>query len=215
MTRRGAIIVGGLLLGGCLGGPRPVERYRLVPAPVAHPAATAATTAESGASSLPTLTVEPYATSGIYADPQIVFRLGETTYGTYPNREWAVPLGTMLADATLEVMRAIPALRARVADERASSSSDLVWRGVVQQFEEVDRGNQVSAAVRLDAALVRVPGDSVIWQGTVGLEQPVPEATMGAIVDSLSSLTSGAIVQLLAGARGALTAHTLRLSRTR
>ena len=97
-------------------------------------------------------------------------------------------------------MRAIPALRARVADERASSSS---------------RGNQVSAAVRLDAALVRVPGDSLVRLGTVGLEQPVPDAITGAIVDSLSSLASGAIVQLLAGAREALTADTLRLSGTR
>jgi uncharacterized lipoprotein YmbA len=212
-SRTGAGALAGLLLSACLGGPNPVERYRLLPAPVTGPVVAAP--ARTGAGAPPTITVEPYVTSGVYADPQIVFRLGETTYGTYPNREWAVPLGTMLADATLDAMRAVPALRGRVADERASASSDLVWRGVVQQFEEVDRGRHVSAAVRLDAVLVRVPGDSVIWQGTAALERPVPEPTMGAIVDTLSSLTYGAIARLLAGARGALTATPVRLSETR
>jgi uncharacterized lipoprotein YmbA len=213
MTRFAGIIMAGVLLGACLGGPQPLERYRLLPAPATRPIA--ATTAEAGASALPIITVEPYATSGVYADPQIVFRLGETTYGTYPNREWAVPLGTMLADVTLDAMRAVPALQARVADDRASASSGLVWRGVVQRFEEVDRGEQVLAAVRLDAVLLRVPGDSVVWQGTAGFERPVPEATMTAIVDSLSALTSSAIGQLLAGAHGALTSDTVHLSGTR
>jgi uncharacterized lipoprotein YmbA len=150
---------------------------------------------------------------GIYADPQIVYRLEETTYGAYPNREWAIPLGTMLADATVETMRAIPNLGVRVTDERTAGSHQLVWRGVVQQFEEVNRGKKVGAAIRLDAALVRTPGDSVVWQGTAGLERPVTNPTMTTIVQTLSELTSTAIRQLVTQARSAVEADRVASAR--
>jgi ABC-type uncharacterized transport system auxiliary subunit len=198
-------------LSGCLGGPAPVERYRLTPV---QPEARAAA-APAGATMLPTVTVEPYATAGIYADPGIVYRLEESSYGAYPNREWALPLGTMLADATIEAMRAVPGLAARVTSDGTAVSEQLVWRGVVQQFEEVNRGDSVSAAVRLDAALVWSPGDSIVWQGTAGLERPVADPTMPAIVRALSELTAEAVRRLVTDGRGALATDTVRLSEAR
>jgi uncharacterized lipoprotein YmbA len=177
--------------------------------PVA-PDSTARPVAADESSNVPTLVVEPYTTSGIYADPQIVYRVGESTYGAYPNREWALPLGAMLAEATVQTMRIIPAVRARVTDENLAGTHELVWRGVVRQFEEVNRGRSVAAAVRLEAALVRTPGDSVVWQGTAGLERPVPGATMTAIVATLSDLTSVAIRQLVTEARAAAQAYSSR-----
>lgn len=189
----------------CAGTPAVMERYRLTPVSTPQSGASAA---PADASS-PVIAVEPYATMGIYADPQIVYRVEETTYGAYPNREWAIPLGTMLADATVETMRAIPNLGVRVTDERTAGSHQLVWRGVVQQFEEVNRGKKVGAAIRLDVALVRTPGDSVLWQGTAGLERPVADPTMTAIVRTLSELTSTAIRQLVMQARTAVEAERL------
>jgi ABC-type uncharacterized transport system auxiliary subunit len=187
-------------LAACAGTPATVERYRLAPVSTRDPG----TPPDADA---PVIAIEPYATMGIYADPQIVYRLEETTYGAYPNREWAIPLGTMLADATVETMRAIPNLGARVTDERTAGSHQLVWRGVVQQFEEVNRGKKVGAAIRLDAALVRTPGDSVIWQGTAASERPVADPTMTAIVRTLSELSSTAIHQLVMQARTAVQAE--------
>ncbi|HKH83400.1 MAG TPA: ABC-type transport auxiliary lipoprotein family protein [Gemmatimonadales bacterium] len=192
-------------LAACAGTPATVERYRLAPV----------STRDSGTLSAPpdadaaVIAVEPYATMGIYADPQIVYRLEETTYGAYPNREWAIPLGTMLADATVETMRAIPNLGVRVTDGRTAGSHQLVWRGVVQQFEEVNRGKKVAAAIRLDAALVRTPGDSVVWQGSAASERPVADPTMTAIVRTLSELTSTAIRQLVMQARTAVQAERM------
>jgi uncharacterized lipoprotein YmbA len=194
-----------LSLGACLGSSPPLERYRLTPAPA--PASSPAFTGPAA----PVIAVEPYATIGIYADPQIVYRLGEGTYGTYPNREWALPLGTMLADATVETMRAMLGLGARITGEHAAGSPELVWRGTVQQFEEVNRGDTVAAAVRLDATLVRTPGDSIVWQGTAALERAVPEPTMPEVVGALSTLATTAIRQLTAQA-GAALQNSRRLS---
>jgi ABC-type uncharacterized transport system auxiliary subunit len=204
-----AALVGLTWLSACAGSPTQVERYRLTPAPAQNPHTT---TPDSMAL---VLAVEPYATTGIYADPQIVYRVGEESYGAYPDREWALPLGTMLADATVETLRRTPTLGVQVTDDRVSGSHQLVWRGVVQQFEEVNRGDSVAAAVRLDVALVRTPGDSIVWQGTVGLERPVPKPTMAAIVDALSQLSANAIRQLVGEARLATQAQTVRLSEKR
>jgi ABC-type uncharacterized transport system auxiliary subunit len=203
-------LLAALLLGGCLGSLPPLERYRLTPTPTAAPGAAPATVADSPAAI--TIAVEPYATTGIYADPAIVYRVGENTYGAYPNREWALPLGDMLADATVATLRATPGLGAQITSETADAAHGLVWRGLVQRFEEVDRGDSVAAAVRLDAVLVRSPGDTVVWQGSAGVEAPVAGSTMPAIVATLSDLTTAALRRLADEARGAVHADTVRLS---
>jgi ABC-type uncharacterized transport system auxiliary subunit len=213
IAHRLSALLAALLLGGCVGSLPPLERYRLTPMPTAARGAAPAMSADSSATI--TIAVEPYATTGIYADPQIVYRVGESSYGAYPNREWALPLGDMLADATVETLRATYGLDAQVTSETASAAHGLVWRGFVQQFEEVDRGDSVAAAVRLDAVLVRTPGDTVIWQGSAGLEGPVTGSTMAGIVAGLSDLTSAALRRLADDARGAVHADTVRFSRRR
>ena len=150
------------------------------------------------AASAPLLTVEPYATPGVYGEPQIVYREGDTRYGTYPNREWALPLGTMLAALTSERLRLEPALAVRVQDgARAAAGGGLLWRGVVREFEEVDRGGRVFAVVRLDATLVRAADDSVLWSGSARAEGGVGQTTdMTVVVDSLSSLATRVVATL-------------------
>jgi ABC-type uncharacterized transport system auxiliary subunit len=206
-------LLAAVLLGGCLGSLPPLERYRLAAMPSAAPEAAPATFADSSATL--TIAVEPYATTGIYADPGIVYRVGESTYGAYPNRQWALPLGDMLADATVATLRATPGLRAQVTSETASAAHGLAWRGFVRRFEEVDRGDSVSAAVGLDAVLVRTPGDTVVWQGSADLERPVADSTMAGIVATLSDLTTATLRRLADDARSAVHADTVRVSRRR
>jgi ABC-type uncharacterized transport system auxiliary subunit len=125
--------------------------------------------------------------------------------GTYPNREWALPLPTMLGVLTEDLFRARPLTRdAVVFDPPSAHAYDYVWRGLVREFEEVDRGGRVYAAVRFDARLVRSSNDSVLWTGSTRLERAVPQGTMPAIVNMLSQLASEAIFQLQESARSAL-----------
>lgn len=149
--------------------------------------------------------IVPYIAPGVYGSPSIVYRVGETEYGAYPNREWAVPTAVMLGMITEELARARPiASGAIVFGPPSPHTSTYIWRGLIRELEEVDRGRQVFAAVRLDARLVRARDDSVLWTGSVGLERRVPEGTMPAIVDALSRLSADAINQLLDEARAAL-----------
>ena len=182
----------GIALVGCLGGTLPArELYRL--RPLLPP------TVPTGDSVATLLAVEPYGTPGVYARPEIVYRVGDTAYGTYPNREWALPLGGMLATRTAEALRQLPGGATRVQDgAEAGPARGLVWRGTVREFEEVDRGSRVSASVRLDAQLVRASDDSVLWRGSASAERVVvPPNVMTAVVDSLAAATGAAVAELV------------------
>ncbi len=190
-----AYVVAAGALAGCFGGTLPArELYRLRPLP---PAAAA-----PGDSVATLVSVEPYATPGVYARPEIVYRVGETEYGTYPNREWALPLGAVLATRTAEALRQLPGGATRVQDGAAAGPArGLVWRATVREFEEVDRGSRVSASVRLDALLVRAEDDSVLWRGSASAERSVvPPNVMVAVVDSLATAAGAAVADLVRAA---------------
>jgi ABC-type uncharacterized transport system auxiliary subunit len=152
-----------------------------------------------------TLAIVPYVAPGMYGDRSIVFRIDESEYGAYPNREWALPVSAMLGMLTEDVLRRRPITAEQaVFDPPSPHNYTYIWRGLVRELEEVDRGRDVFAAVRLDARLVRASDDSVIWTGTARVERRVPSPSMTAIVDTLSHLAAEAVSQLLETARAAL-----------
>ena len=211
---RFAALVGPLPLAGCLRGALPArELYRLRPLPEVVTIPAGSTTSLAAAAE--PLTVEPYATPGVYGAPAIVYRVGQTRYGTYPSREWAVPLGAMLAALTAEQLRQLHGGPGLVRDGHPGARTrGLVWRGPVREFEEVDEGARVAAAVRLDVQLVRAADDSVLWQGAAQTRRPVaPPDAMTAVVDSLSAAAGAAIAELVRGAAPALRAAPAAVAR--
>src|SRR5829696_3241644 len=117
-----------------------------------------------------------YRTPGIYGDRAIPYRIGEREYGTYPSREWALPLGTMLGVLTQDVLRQRPITAGgALFDPPARGDAALVWRGVVREFEEVNRGREVYAAVHLEVRITRAADDSLLWSGSLRRERRVTE----------------------------------------
>jgi hypothetical protein len=70
----------------------------------------------------------------------------------------------------------------------------------VRRFEEVDRGKVVSAAVSVDAAILRTSDDSVLWSGSARRERVVTGGTMADVVRTLSALATEAVEELVADA---------------
>jgi ABC-type uncharacterized transport system auxiliary subunit len=197
-----------LLSTSCFHGKIPArEYYRLhLPEPTDSIAAVEHDGTTMGAA-LPVggIAIVPYVAPGIYGDGNIVFRVDESAYGSYPNREWALPVPSMLGMLTEDMFRSRPLTRdPAVFDPPSPHAYTYVWRGIVRELEEVDRGNHVFAAVRLDARLVRARDDSVLWSGSARLERPVPEGTMPAIVAMLSQLSVEVITQLQESARASI-----------
>ena len=152
-----------------------------------------------------TLAIAPYETPGIYGDGGIVFRIDDTQLHAYPSRSWSQPLGDMLGMVTEAVISPRPlTVGEAIFDPPSRRSATYIWQGRVREFEEVDRGTRVFAAVALDARIVRAAGDSVLWTGSARVERPVDQPTMPAIVRTLSDLTAEVIAQLADSARAAL-----------
>jgi ABC-type uncharacterized transport system auxiliary subunit len=146
-----------------------------------------------------------YATPGVYGGRGIVYRVEDTEYGVYPTREWAIPLGEMLAMLTEDVMRREPlATEGAVYNPPSRRAFTYLWRGSVSQFEEVVRGKEIFAGVQLEVRLVRIADDSVLWSGERRLERPVAKATMPSIVEALSLLGNEVVASLVQEARSAV-----------
>lgn len=201
MIPRPAITLGGLaLLAGaaCFRGTLPAREYYRLAVPIARSSTEAGT--------LPgTMAVLPFITPGIYGGQSVVFRIEDTEYGTYPSREWSIPLGEMLGMIAESVLQREPVVSGEVLfDPPSRRGHTYIFRGTVREFEEVNRSRQVFVAVRLEAQLLRASDDSVLWAGQLGSERPVPEATMPAIVTALSSLADEVLTALVAEARTAV-----------
>lgn len=198
-----ASLVAVLAASACIRGTLPARQYFRL----SMPDSVAAATRDSSTAALATATlgIAEYVTPGIYAGGGIAYRIGESEYGTYPSREWAIPLGQMLGVLTEGVLRRAPLTASpAIFNPPSLRSQTYVWRGTVREFEEVDRGRTVSAAVRIDASLVRSSDDSVVWSGSARREGAVPAPTMDAVVGTLSSLATETITALVAEADSAL-----------
>ncbi len=173
-----------------------IEMYRLLPTA----AETASVALPTPSSDLPegSVAVSRFITPGLYGHRGIVYRLGESGYASYPSREWAIPLGEMLGRRTADLLQERPIVRdGALFEPPARRTFEYLWRGTIREFEEVDRGPNVFVAVRLEASLVRIEDDSIVWSGSKRVEHPVPDGTMDRIIAALSAATDEVLVGLI------------------
>ena len=187
---------------GCFRGKLPPrEFYRLTLADSVASAPRAGIPPLSGS-----VAISAYDTPGIYGSGSIVYRVGAAAYGTYPTREWAIPLGEMLGAMTEATMRNGSLTSGRAVFEPSLPRREQYeWRGTVREFDEVDDPSSVSATVALSAQLVRVADDSVVWAGTIRETQLVSESRkIESVVAALSAAASRAVARLTDDAAFAL-----------
>jgi ABC-type uncharacterized transport system auxiliary subunit len=188
---------------GCFRGTLPArEFYRLTPVDLVSPR-----TAIAGPPPLTgSIAVVAYDTPGIYGDGALVYRVGASGYGKYPTREWAIPLGEMLASRTETIAAASALTSGRVAYDRTGSRLEQYeWRGSIREFDEVDSPASVTVSVSLAARLVRMADDSVVWSGSVHEVESVAEARkIGSVVAALSAASSRALARLVDDASSTL-----------
>ena len=202
MTARIAALVLLMVVAGCFRSRTvaPIEMYRLVPTA----AETSAVVAPAPIEGLPegSLAISRYITPGLYGQRGIVYRVGEAGYATYPSREWAIPLGEMLGRRTADLLQERPLVRGgALFDPPTRRAFTHLWRGTVREFEEIDRGSDVFVAVSLEASLIRVEDDSILWSGGARVERPVPGGTIEGIIAGLSAATDEVVFALLDSAR--------------
>lgn len=202
MTDRRALLALTVLALGCFRTRTvaPTEMYRLLPTA----AETGSVTPRTSDEGLPdgSLAVSRFVTPGLYGQRGIIYRVGESGYAAYSSREWAIPLGEMLGRRTADLMQEKPLVRGdALFDPPTRRTFTYLWRGTVREFEEIGRGNDVFVAVNLEASLVRIEDDSIVWSGGARVERPVPGGTMDGIIAGLSAATDEVVFALLDSAR--------------
>lgn len=180
----------------------PLEQYRLAPASQSTASAVGSESNHAGPLA-GSIAVSRFLTPGVYGGSQIVYRIGATGYGSYPHREWALPLGEMLGMLAEETIRAEPLGASAVYDPASMRQFAYEWQGSVRQFEEVNRDDLVFVSVHLEGRLLRTADDSILWLGDRQVELAVPRATMTNIVDSLSSAARQVMRELVTDAKSA------------
>ncbi len=187
-----------------LGKGPPLERYRLE---IPRPGADGGGSAQGIPVLQGSMAITPYEAPGMYGRDPIVFRINNTQLGTYPNKSWAIPLREQLGLLTAAVLETRPLTSQRAQfDPPSRRGNTYMWRGSIREFEEVNRGDTVLAAVAIDVQLLRTADDSIIWSGSQRLERvvPPPNTTMEPIVQVLSELAVEVVENLIDGARVAL-----------
>lgn len=201
--RASLLVVTALAAAACFRGKLPpLELYRLQSAAGGD---SAVPRPDGDAALAGSLVVAPYEARGVYDGRQIVYRVEGRGYGTYSNREWAVPLREELGLLSEEVLRAARLVSGPVIfDPPSRRRHTYLWRGAIREFEEVDRGDSVLVAVSIDAQLVRVADDSVLWAGVRRIERPAMKDNMPGIVATLADVSRQAVRELVDEARKAV-----------
>lgn len=202
-ARTSFVCIALLLATGCIRGKLPPrEFYRLVPTGTIVDAAR-----PSGPPPLAgSIAVTAYKTPGIYGSGSIIYRVGTASYGAYPSREWAIPLGEMLGTLTEDVVRRRALTSGSVVfDPTGTRRDEYEWRATVREFDEVDAPASVSASVALAAQLVRSSDDSVVWSGATQVTEPVAQSRkMDSVIAALSVAATRAVARLADDAAAAL-----------
>jgi uncharacterized lipoprotein YmbA len=184
-----------LVASGCIRGTLPPREFYRLSVPDSLAALGRPTSAPPLTGSI---AIERYDTPGLYATGALVYRVGPSAYAAYPSREWAIPLGEMLAAITEGIVRQRSLTSGRVVfDPSAVRREQYEWRATVREFDEVDAPSSVTASVSLVAQLVRVADDSVIWSGAAQEMEPMAQTrSIDAVVAGLSRAAARAIARL-------------------
>ena len=155
-----------------------------------------------------TLAIASYVTPGIYGDRGIVIRRNDTEFSVYNYREWKMDLGDHLALFTQNILWHHPlTAEPAIFDPPSRRAQTYLWRATVREFEEVDRPDGVFVAVRIDAALVRIANDSIIWSGSARSERqvgPTKTEDMNVVIRGMSEAASEIILRLVLAAESAV-----------
>ena len=177
MRERAAIFVfaiAGYLTGvGCI-STKPVHYYTLGPAPPP---------ASQGKLDGPVLLVGEITTPESLQDGRIRYRTGSNEVGAYEYHRWTERPGSMVRDALLRALRNSGKYR-RVLNSGSSTSGDYLVRGMLDEFDEVDRAS-IRTRIALHVELVDRKANQTVWDRTAEREEPVSGNTVVEVVRSM------------------------------
>ena len=178
-----------LVAGGCASVPR--ARFFTLETPASVLTANADTTK-------PLLRVERLAVAEPYAGRRIVYRPAPREVAFWEFHLWSQPPDKMITASVAAHLTASGLFRDVDSYPYAWKDADLVLRGAVLAFEEVDRGSEWYGHVKLFLELIDQGPGGVLWSSKIEAERRAEERNPESLIEALS----GALDEAVAKAEG-------------
>jgi len=174
-------------LAGC-GSPKPIQYYAVqipaAPTPAAH---TYPVDVLVGRISGPT----------VLESAPIVYRTGATALGTYQYHRWVDPPVDMVKAKLLRLLRSSGEYRS-VGDVESPTGGDLVVRGRLYEFNEVD-GESISALVTMEFELYNRKTAKILWSHFYSQTEPAQGKEVTEVVQALDRNLDRGLKEVIAG----------------
>ena len=145
--------------------------------------------------------VARFRVSQMLAQDRVVYRKGQNEVNYYNYDRWSVTPADMLTDALVRNLKDSGMFRT-VATLQGGPKVDYLLRGYIEQLEEVDAADGVTAKVALRLDAVDMKTNAVVWSGRGAAERPVSDRSVTGVVRELNEGIQSSMQEVLRGLGG-------------
>ena len=151
---------------------------------------------EPGGSTGRRILVRRLSADQVLVDDRILYRERPNEVAFYAYKRWANPPVDIVTNYIAYRLEASGDY-AGVSASRSASPPDLVLRGRLLHFEEVDRGKEVYASVAMALELTDAKTQVQLWRGEADCTRPVAVRDMSGVVNEISGCLEETVSKLL------------------
>ena len=142
-------------------------------------------------------------------DDRVVYAMSDVELGVDEYHRWSEPPSGMIERLLVERLRASGQYKA-VQHLSSTTRGDYILRGYLGALNEVDDQAGIKARFTLQLELFDVEAGNVVWTDRYNSDQPVPEKSVKAVVETLQKSVNTGLEQLTGSLAQYFAAHPPR-----
>jgi len=146
------------------------------------------------------IAVQRFSADQTLVDDRILYRERPNELSFYEYKRWANPPVDIVTDYFIHRMKESGDYL-DVSPAKTAGASDLILRGRLYHFEELDRGKEVLASVAVELELTDSKTRASVWRGNAECTRPVATRDMGGIASGIAECLEETASKLLGSMR--------------
>jgi ABC-type uncharacterized transport system auxiliary subunit len=142
-------------------------------------------------------------------DDRVVYAMSDVELGVDEYHRWSEPPTAMIERLLVERLRTSGQYKA-VQHLSSTTRGDYILRGYLGALNEVDDPAGIKARFALQLELFDVKAGNVVWNDRYNSDQPVPEKSVKAVVETLQKSVNSGLDQLTGSLAQYFAAHAPR-----
>jgi len=142
-------------------------------------------------------------------DDRVVYAMSDVEIGVDEYHRWSEPPTGLIERLLVEKLRGARQYKA-VQHLSSTTRGDYILRGYLGALNEVDDAAGIKARFTLQLELFDVKAGSVVWNDRYTSDEPVPQKTVTAVVQTLQKSVNAGLDQLSGEIAQYFSAHPVR-----